>query len=47
MRPVPVTIDSLEHSDPRKLIALRDRIHAAARTAAEGRQTAYHATPRH
>ncbi|MDP4510160.1 hypothetical protein [Nonomuraea turcica] len=39
-----LTIDGLEHSDPRKLIALRGRIHAAARTAAEGRQTVYHAT---
>ncbi|GAA3465489.1 hypothetical protein [Nonomuraea roseola] len=36
-----LTIDGLEHSDPRKLIALRGRIHAAARTAAEGRQTVY------
>jgi hypothetical protein len=40
-----LTIDGLEHSDPGKLIALRGRIHAAARTAAEGRQTVYHVRP--
>jgi hypothetical protein len=39
-----LTIDGLDHTDPRKLITLRGRIHAAARTAAEGRQTTYHAT---
>ncbi|WP_433381061.1 hypothetical protein [Streptosporangium sp. CA-115845] len=31
-------------TDPRKLIAVRGRIHSAARTAAEGRATTYHAT---
>ncbi|MEV4115453.1 hypothetical protein [Nonomuraea sp. NPDC049695] len=30
--------------DPRKRIRLRGRIHAAARVAAEGRHTTYHAT---
>jgi hypothetical protein len=39
-----LTIDGLDCTDPQKLIALRGRIHAAARTAAEGRQTTYHAT---
>ena len=39
-----LTIDGLDRTDPRKLIALRGRIHAAARTAAEGRATTYHAT---
>ncbi len=50
-RPVPVgpflcylTIDGLHRTDPGNLIALRGRIHAAARTAAEGRATTYHAT---
>jgi hypothetical protein len=38
------TIDGLDRTDPRKLIAVRGRIHAAARTAAEGRATTYHAT---
>ena len=38
-----LTIDGLDRTDPRKLIALRGRIHAAARTAAEGRATTYHA----
>ena len=36
--------DGLHHTDPGNLIALRGRIHAAARTAAEGRATTYHAT---
>jgi hypothetical protein len=31
-----LTIDGLDRTDPRKLIALRGRIDAAARTAAEG-----------
>ncbi|MET8051552.1 hypothetical protein ABZU75_28530 [Streptosporangium sp. NPDC005286] len=39
-----LTIDGLDRVDPRKLIALRGRVHAAARTAAEGRATTYHAT---
>ncbi|MGP3965896.1 hypothetical protein ACTWPT_59145 [Nonomuraea sp. 3N208] len=39
-----LTIDGLDRTDPRKLIAVRGRIHAAARTAAEGCQTVYHAT---
>ena len=39
-----LTIDGLDRTDPGKLIRLRGRIHAAARTAAEGRQTTYHAT---
>ena len=39
-----LTIDGLDHADPGKLIRLRGRIHAAARSAAEGRQTTYHAT---
>ncbi|MDQ2875502.1 MAG: hypothetical protein M3Y33_12215 [Actinomycetota bacterium] len=39
-----LTIDGLDHTDPGKLIRLRGRVHAAARTAAEGRQTTYHAT---
>jgi hypothetical protein len=34
-------IDGLDPSDPRKLIRLRGRIHAAARTAAEGLATTY------
>lgn len=37
-------IGGLDRTDPRKVIALRGRIHAAARTAAEGCQTTYHAT---
>jgi hypothetical protein len=39
-----LTIDGLDPTDPRKLMRLRGRIHAAARTAAEGRATTYHAT---
>jgi len=39
-----LTIDGLHRTDPGSLIALRGRIHAAARTAAEGRATTYHAT---
>ncbi|WP_406314812.1 hypothetical protein OHA77_40445 [Streptosporangium sp. NBC_01639] len=39
-----LTIDGLDRVDPRKLVALRGRVHAAARTAAEGRATTYHAT---
>jgi hypothetical protein len=39
-----LTIDGLHHTDPGNLIALRGRIHAAARTAAEERATTYHAT---
>jgi hypothetical protein len=46
--PVPVTcyliIEGLDPADPGKLIRLRGRVHAAARTAAEGRQTTYGAT---
>jgi hypothetical protein len=38
-----LTIDGLDRTDPRKLMRLRGRIHAAARTAAEGRATTYHA----
>jgi hypothetical protein len=37
-------IEGLGQGDPGKLIRLRGRIHAAARTAAEGRQTTYDAT---
>ena len=47
--PAPVTcyliIDGLDPADSGKLIRLRGRVHAAARTAAEGRQTTYDATP--
>jgi hypothetical protein len=39
-----LTIDGLDRSDPRQLMRLRGHIHAAARTAAEGRATTYHAT---
>jgi hypothetical protein len=39
-----LTIDGLHRTDPGNLIALRGRIHAAARTAAEGRATTYNAT---
>jgi hypothetical protein len=40
-----LTIDGLDHEpDPQKAIRLRGQIHAAARTAAEQRQTSYHAT---
>ncbi|MEV0402522.1 hypothetical protein [Actinoallomurus sp. NPDC050550] len=39
-----LTIDDLDPTDLRKLMRLRGRIHAAARTAAEGRATTYHAT---
>jgi hypothetical protein len=40
-----LTIDGLDReSDPRKATRLRGRINAAARTAAEQRQTTYHAT---
>lgn len=39
-----LTIDGLDPTDLRKLMRLRGRIHAAARTAAEGRATTYHAT---
>jgi hypothetical protein len=40
-----LTIDGLDReSDPRKAMLLRGRINAAARTAAEQRQTTYHAT---
>jgi hypothetical protein len=40
-----LTIDGLDHeTDPQKAIRLRGQIHAAARTAAEQRQTSYHAT---
>ena len=37
-------IEGLGQGDPGKLIRLRGRIHAAARSAAEGRQTTYDAT---
>lgn len=37
-------IEGLDQADPGKLIRLRGRIHAAARTAAEGCQTTYDAT---
>jgi len=40
-----LTIDGLgREPDPRTATQLRGRIHAAIRTAAEGRQTTYHAT---
>jgi hypothetical protein len=40
-----LTIDGLDRTtDQRKLIRLRGRIHAAARVAAEGCHTTYHAT---
>jgi hypothetical protein len=39
-----LTIDGLHRTAPGNRIALRGRIHAAARTAAEGRATTYHAT---
>ena len=40
-----LTIDGLDReSDPQKATRLRGRINAAARTAAEQRQTSYHAT---
>jgi hypothetical protein len=39
-----LVIEGLGQDDPGKLIRLRGRIHAAARTAAEGRQTTYDAT---
>jgi hypothetical protein len=39
-----LTIEGLDQADPSKLIRLRGRIHAAARTAAEGCQTTYEAT---
>jgi hypothetical protein len=40
-----LTIDGLDHDpDPRKATRLRGRIHAAARAAAEGRQTTCHST---
>jgi hypothetical protein len=40
-----LTIDGLDRvTDPRKLIRLRGRIHAAARVAAEGCHTTYYAT---
>ncbi|WP_188196641.1 hypothetical protein [Nonomuraea sp. SYSU D8015] len=40
-----LTIDGLDRTtDQRKLIRLRGRVHAAARVAAEGRHTTYHAT---
>jgi hypothetical protein len=40
-----LTIDGLDReSDPRKAMLLRGRINAAARAAAEQRQTTYHAT---
>ena len=39
-----LTIEGLDEADPGKLIRLRGRIHAAARTAAEGCQTTYDAT---
>jgi hypothetical protein len=40
-----LTIDGLDHeSDPRKATQLRGRIHAAARAAAEGRQTTCYST---
>ena len=40
-----LTIDGLgREPDPRTATQLRGRIHAAIRTAAEGRQTKYHAT---
>lgn len=46
--PAPVTcyliIEGLDPADPGRLIRLRGRVHAAARTAAEGRQTTYDAT---
>ena len=39
-----LTIDGLDRTDPGELIRLRGRVHAAARTVAEGCQTTYHAT---
>jgi hypothetical protein len=39
-----LVIEGLDQADPGKLIRLRGRIHAAARTAAEGCQTTYDAT---
>jgi hypothetical protein len=39
-----LTIEGLDPTDPGKLIRLRGRIHAAARTAAEGCLTTYDAT---
>ena len=39
-----LTIEGLDQADPGKLIRLRGRVHAAARTAAEGCQTTYDAT---
>lgn len=39
-----LVIEGLGQGDPGKLIRLRRRIHAAARSAAEGRQTTYDAT---
>ena len=38
-----LTIDGLDRTDPGELIRLRGRVHAAARTAAEGCQTTCHA----
>ena len=45
VRPFLCYLTGLDPAAPRKLMRLRGRIHAAARTAAEGRQTTCHTTP--